>query len=158
VDARHSDLFDSLSGSERFDVVYWNSNFTEVPEDFVNETDLHHAFFDPGYQTHRRYLVEAPRHLSERGRLLLGFSDLGSWQRLRTACDAAGLIAEILRAERRRLETSIEFQLVELRPADGGPWTRLSRDSSAGNMPRRRGGVGVARRPQRRMSTTPNGD
>lgn len=143
VDVRHSDLFDSLSDSERFDVIYWNSNFAEAPEDFVNETDLHHAFFDPGYETHRRYLVEAPRHLTDRGRLLLGFSDLGSWQRLRAACDAAGLVAEILHAERRQLEASIEFQLVELRPAERAPWTRLSREGGADNMPRRRGGVVV---------------
>jgi release factor glutamine methyltransferase len=124
VDVRHSDLFDALPADERFDVIYWNSNFVEAPSDFVNASDLHHAFFDPGYETHRRYLLEAPYHLSERGRLLLGFSDLGSWEQLRAACDAAGLTAEVLRAQRCQLEISIEFQLVELRPADGGPWTQ----------------------------------
>jgi release factor glutamine methyltransferase len=123
VDVRHSDLFDAVSAGERFDLIYWNSNFVEAPQGFVNATDLHHAFFDPGYDTHRRYLMQAPGHLSQRGRLLLGFSDLGSWTELRTACDGAGLTAEILRTQRCQLETSIEFQLVELRPADGGPWT-----------------------------------
>ena len=123
VNVRHSDLFDALSADDRFDLIYWNSNFVEAPADFVNASDLHHAFFDPGYETHRRYLLEAPLHLSEQGRLLLGFSDLGSWEQLSTACGAAGLTAEILRAKRCQLETSIEFQLVELRPADGGPWT-----------------------------------
>ena len=123
-DVRHSDLFDALSPGERFDLIYWNSNFVEAPEDFVNTSDLHHAFFDPGYETHRRYLLEAPRYLTESGRLLLGFSDLGSWEQLRTACGAAGLTAEVLQAKRCQLETSIEFQLLELRPADGGPWTR----------------------------------
>ena len=128
VDVRHSDLFDALSAGERFDLIYWNSNFVEAPSDFVNASDLHHAFFDPGYETHRRYLLQAPYHLSERGRLLLGFSDLGSWEHLRTACSAAGLTAEVLRAQRCQLETSIEFQLVELRPADGGPWTKRRRE------------------------------
>ena len=127
VDVRHSDLFDALSAGERFDLIYWNSNFVEAPSDFVNASDLHHAFFDPGYETHHRYLLQAPYHLSERGRLLLGFSELGSWEHLRTACDAAGLTAEVLRAQRCQLETSIEFQLVELRPADGGPWTKRRR-------------------------------
>jgi len=120
VEVRHSDLFDALSADERFDVIYWNSNFVEAPSDFVNASDLHHAFFDPGYETHRRYLLEARHHLSEGGRLLLGFSDLGSWDQLRTACDDAGLAAEILHAQQCQLETTIEFQLVELRPADGG--------------------------------------
>jgi release factor glutamine methyltransferase len=73
MDVRHSDLFDALSADERFDLIYWNSNFVEAPSDFVNASDLHHAFFDPGYETHRRYLLQAPYHLSERGRLLLGF-------------------------------------------------------------------------------------
>jgi release factor glutamine methyltransferase len=115
VVVHQSDLFDALSADERFDVIYWNSNFVEAPSDFVNASDLHHAFFDPGYETHRRYLLEAPRHLSEGGRLLLGFSDLGSWEQLRTACDDAGLTAEVLRAKRCQLEISIEFQLLELR-------------------------------------------
>jgi release factor glutamine methyltransferase len=123
VDVRRSDLFDALSAGERFDLIYWNSNFVEAPKDFVNASDLHHAFFDPGYETHRRYLLQAPYHLSQRGRLLLGFSDLGSWEQLRTACDSAGLTAEVLHAQRCQLETSIEFQLVELRPADRVPWT-----------------------------------
>ena len=127
VDVRHSDLFDALSAGERFDLIYWNSNFVEAPSDFVNASDLHHAFFDPGYETHRRYLLQAPYYLRERGRLLLGFSELGSWEHLRTACDAAGLTAEVLRAQRCQLETSIEFQLVELRPSDGGPWTKRRR-------------------------------
>jgi release factor glutamine methyltransferase len=119
VDVRHSDLFGGLSPDERFDVIYWNSNFVEAPGDFVNASDLHHAFFDPGYETHRRYLLEAPRHLSEGGRLLLGFSDMGSWEHLRTACDAAGLTTEVLRAQRCQLEISIEFQLVGLKSAGG---------------------------------------
>lgn len=124
VVVHQSDLFDALSADERFDVIYWNSNFVEAPQEFVNASDLHHAFFDPGYETHRRYLLQAPYHLSERGRLLLGFSDLGSWEQLRAACDAAGLTAEVLRAQQCQLEISIEFQLVELRPADGRPWTQ----------------------------------
>ena len=32
VDVRHSDLFDALSAGERFDVIYWNSNFVEAPQ------------------------------------------------------------------------------------------------------------------------------
>lgn len=132
VDVRHSDLFGALSAGERFDLIYWNSNFVEAPGDFVNASDLHHAFFDPGYETHRRYLLQAPYHLSKRGRLLLGFSDLGSWEQLRTACAAAGLTAEVLRAQQCQLETSIEFQLVELRPADGGPWTQTAPKPPAG--------------------------
>ena len=123
---RQSDLFGALSAGERFDVIYWNSNFVEAPQDFVNASDLHHAFFDPGYDTHRRYLLQAPYHLTERGRLLLGFSDLRQLGAAACGVQRRRLDRQVLRAQRCQLETSIEFQLVELRPADGGPWTQAS--------------------------------
>lgn len=111
-----SDLFDALEPGERFDMIFWNSNFVEMGADFVNHTDLHHAFFDPGYQTHRRYLHEASGYLTPQGRLLLGFADLGNWSRLRELCAAEDLEIEVLCAERRQLEISVEFQLLELHP------------------------------------------
>lgn len=110
-----SDLFDALGPDERFDLIFWNSNFVEMSADFVNSTDLHHAFFDPGYQTHGRYLREAPAHLTERGRLLLGFADLGNTPKLTALAEEEGLTIEVLRAERRQLEIPIEFVLLELR-------------------------------------------
>jgi release factor glutamine methyltransferase len=82
VRVAHSDLFAALGVDERFDVIFWNSNYIEVDPDFVNETELHHALYDPGFETHRRYLTEAPRYLAHAGRLLLGFSNIGSWSSL----------------------------------------------------------------------------
>ncbi|MBP2326419.1 release factor glutamine methyltransferase [Kibdelosporangium banguiense] len=114
-----SDLFDELQPGDRFDMIFWNSNFVEMRRDFVNDTDLHHAFFDPGYVAHRRYLHDAPRHLTENGRLLLGFTDLGNWTALRRLCAQAGLEISLLRSERRQTEITIEFQLLEIRPAAG---------------------------------------
>jgi release factor glutamine methyltransferase len=109
-----SDLFDALGPDERFDLIYWNSNFVEMKADFVNSTDLHHAFFDPGYQAHTRYLQQAPAHLTEGGRLLLGFSDLGNLPRLTELSAEQGLRIEVFAAERRDLEISVEFLLLEL--------------------------------------------
>ncbi|HET9896228.1 MAG TPA: methyltransferase [Streptosporangiaceae bacterium] len=110
-----SDMFEALGPDERFDLIYWNSNFVEMNAEFVNSTDLHHAFFDPGYQAHGRYLREAPAHLTEHGRLLLGFADLGNMPKLTALCAEAGLMIEVFRAERRQLEISVEFLLLELR-------------------------------------------
>ena len=121
----HSDLFDALGDAERFDMIFWNSNFAEPPPDFVNETDLHHAFFDPRYETHRRYLREAPRYLNDGGKLLLGFSSIGNWLRLRALCEEAGLEIEVLRTESRQLEITLEFQLLSLQPANGRSWLEL---------------------------------
>lgn len=111
----HSDLFDALDETDRFDVIFWNSNFVEAPAGFRQETELHHAFFDPQYRAHARYLAEGPGRLTSAGRLLLGFADVADPTRLRTLCAAAGLEISVLRSARRDLEISIEFQLLELR-------------------------------------------
>ena len=42
----HSDLFDALEPGERFDLIFWNSNYNAI-----NPTELHHALFDRGFET-----------------------------------------------------------------------------------------------------------
>jgi release factor glutamine methyltransferase len=114
VHVARSDLFAALGTDERFDVIFWNSNYIEMDPDFVNETEFHHALFDPGFETHRRFLADAPAHLTPGGRVLLGFSDIGSWSALRAACVEQGLTIEILRSERRQQNQPVEFQLLEV--------------------------------------------
>ena len=109
-----SDLFAALDPEERFDVIFWNSNFVEPPPGFVNESDFHHAFFDPAYSAHRRFAREGAARLTERGRLLLGFSDLGNRDLLDEICAEAGLQIVTLASETRQTEIQIEFQLLEL--------------------------------------------
>jgi release factor glutamine methyltransferase len=83
VSVRHGDLFDVLRDGERFDVIFWNSNFVFVPEDYVYTKEVHRAFFDAGYASHDRFLREAPSYLNPGGQLLLGFSGQGNEQALR---------------------------------------------------------------------------
>lgn len=111
-----SDMCAELAPDDRYDMIFWNSNFVEVPEDYDNSSPLHHAFFDPGYRAHRAFLTQAPRHLTPGGRLLLGFSDLGSHDKLARLCDEAGLRVSTLRSLRRDLEVPVTFQLLELSP------------------------------------------
>lgn len=118
VDVRESDLFDALGPDERYDLIFWNSSFAFAPEDFELDEDFQHAFIDPGYVTHRRFLRQAGGHLAAGGRLLLGFSNLGAWDELHACCRDEGLTAEVVRFERRELEIAIEFQMLELRPTD----------------------------------------
>ena len=91
VRVMRSDLFTALPAADRFDLIFWNSSFAEPPDEFVNQTDLHHAFFDPGYSAHQRYLAGAAKHLTPDGRLMLGFSSVGNWPRLRELCAEIGL-------------------------------------------------------------------
>lgn len=58
--AVHSDLFDALGADERYDTVYWHSNFVLAPPTYRHETVHEQAYVDPGYRAHRRYLAEAP--------------------------------------------------------------------------------------------------
>ncbi|MFE6597081.1 methyltransferase domain-containing protein [Streptomyces albidoflavus] len=110
-----SDLFSALGPEERFDLIYWNSNFAEPPEGFVNETDLHHAFFDPGYDAHRRFLREAPARLNLGGRVLLGFSSIGNVELLRALAAESGQKLTLFRSQGREVDTMvIEFQMWEL--------------------------------------------
>jgi len=111
-----SDMFAALEPDDRYDMIFWNSNFVEVPDDRDNATPLHHAFFDPGYRAHRAFLQQAPRHLTPGGRLLLGFSDLGSHDKLHRLCHDVGLCVSTLRSLRRDLEVPVTFQLLELTP------------------------------------------
>ncbi|BBB01900.1 putative methyltransferase [Actinacidiphila reveromycinica] len=73
----HSDLFAALDPAERFDTVYWHSNFVLAPDDYPYATDHERAYVDPGYRAHRRYLTGAPELLTEGGSALLQFSDRG---------------------------------------------------------------------------------
>lgn len=118
VRVARSDLFSALDPDERFDMIFWNSNFAETPKGFVNETELHHAFFDPRYDAHRRFLIEAPTRLTENGRLMLGFCSIGNIGLLTELCGRARLRALPLRSERRQIDpnTMLEFQLLELHP------------------------------------------
>jgi release factor glutamine methyltransferase len=120
ISVRYSDLYESLEPDEQFDLIFWNSNFIDGPDDHTLESDLDHAYFDPGYRVHRRYLRGASSHLRQGGRLFLGFSSLGNWEELRRACSEAGLEPTVVRSEVRQLGSLIDFQLIELHTARHG--------------------------------------
>lgn len=75
---RLGDLLDVLAPGERFDVIFWNSNFVCAPSDHVIGGDEHRAFCDPGYLAHDRFLTEALRYPASGGALLLGSSGQGN--------------------------------------------------------------------------------
>ncbi|TDB59766.1 methyltransferase [Photorhabdus khanii] len=78
VSVRHGDLFDTLEEGESFDVIFWNSNFLFVPENHSFQEQIYHAFYDPGYITHKRFLKEAKKYINPQGKILIGFSSQGN--------------------------------------------------------------------------------
>lgn len=119
VEVLRSDLFDEVPAGRSFDLIFWNSSFAEPPEGFVNGTDLHHAFFDPDYRTHERFLRQAPHWLTAHGRLLLGFSDIGNWERLKALAENLGLQVRLVRQQDGRPAVPLVFQLLEISGWDG---------------------------------------
>jgi release factor glutamine methyltransferase len=110
-----SDVFAGLDAGDRFDVIFWNSGYTEVPPDFVYETELQYSFFDAGYRSHEAYVNGARAHLNDGGRVFLGFGDLGNRRLLEELAAKAGLAVRLLRQESMTTATvTMEFQLLEL--------------------------------------------
>jgi len=99
VSCRHGDLFDVLQPHERFDIIFWNSNFVFVPEDHEFDEEIMHAFFDPGYATHRRFLSQAHQYLAPGGMLLLGFSSQGDEAALVGLLAGHGYVHEVVASE-----------------------------------------------------------
>ncbi|SDN52710.1 methyltransferase [Geodermatophilus sp. DSM 45219] len=117
VDVLQSDLFDALPPGRRYDRIYWNSGFVELPSQYVCSTDLHRAFFDPGYEGHRRFIRQGRELLADGGSMLLGFSSIGSWPLLREICGECATDVRVLQSARRRPDgVDVDFQLLELRP------------------------------------------
>jgi release factor glutamine methyltransferase len=72
-----SDLFDALEPHERFDMIFWSSNYVLAPADYEYQSVHERAYVDAGYATHRRFLTEARRWLTPTGSIVLHFSDRG---------------------------------------------------------------------------------
>ncbi|MDP5007703.1 MAG: class I SAM-dependent methyltransferase [Glaciimonas sp.] len=96
--SRHGDLFDVLNDNERFDIIFWNSNFVFVPDNYTFEKNILRAFCDAGYLAHRRFLKEAPCHLNPGGMLLIGFSSQGADKALTMLLDEQGYSSKVLKS------------------------------------------------------------
>ncbi|MFE4830972.1 50S ribosomal protein L11 methyltransferase [Streptomyces sp. NPDC056672] len=111
----HGDLFDAVGEGERFDTVYWHSNYVLAPAEYEYQADHERAYVDPGYGAHRRYLAEAPGLLTDGGTVLLQFSERGDLGLLLRLAEEYG---RALRPVRRRHLTegdeTVELVLYEV--------------------------------------------
>ncbi|MFB7646969.1 MULTISPECIES: 50S ribosomal protein L11 methyltransferase [unclassified Streptomyces] len=90
VTAIHSDLFDGLVPGDRYDTVYWHSNFVLAPADYRYASMHERAYVDPGYRAHQRYLAEAHTYAARGGRVLLQFSERGDLAALEALAEERG--------------------------------------------------------------------
>ncbi|MEU4377347.1 methyltransferase domain-containing protein [Pseudonocardia alni] len=100
VQVSQGDLFSDIDSSERFDLVFWNSNFIWAPEDYAISAVHEYAYLDPGYQAHRRFLEEAPRWTTESGSVHLLFSSSkGDFPEVGRLAEETGREIEVIRRE-----------------------------------------------------------
>ncbi|MEV8536202.1 50S ribosomal protein L11 methyltransferase [Streptomyces sp. NPDC051211] len=90
VEAVQSDLFSSLDPQERFDLIFWSSNYVLAPADHHYASEHDKAYVDPGYATHRRYLAEVCDRLTPSGSALLHFSSRGDMNLLKQLAEETG--------------------------------------------------------------------
>ncbi|MET8574068.1 methyltransferase domain-containing protein [Streptomyces sp. NPDC005012] len=90
VTAVHGDLFSGLADDERFDTVFWSSNYVLGPDHYQYESDHERAYVDAGYRSHRGYLEQAPLRTTPGGRALLHFSSRGDHSLLSRMAAEAG--------------------------------------------------------------------
>ncbi|MFG2819415.1 methyltransferase [Kitasatospora sp. NPDC048365] len=122
VDAVHSDLFDALEPGERFDTIFWSSNYVLAPEDYAYEHPHERAYVDAGYAAHRRFLAEAPSWLTPNGSVLLHFSsrgDLLSLMRIAGEVDRALRMVRVLPVQEG--EHEVQHMLIEIAPRHRTP-------------------------------------
>ncbi|MGK5733880.1 methyltransferase domain-containing protein [Streptomyces sp. URMC 124] len=118
VRAVRSDLFDRLGGEEKFDTVFWSSNYVLAPPEYRPRTMHERAYVDPGYAAHRRFLEGAPGLLAPGGTVLLHFSSRGDVPALRRIADGCGRRLDVVRRTVvREGEYEVEHMLLEVTPA-----------------------------------------
>lgn len=116
VSTRHGDLFDVLEDGERFDMIFWNSNFVFVPDEYLFDQPILHAFCDAGYAAHRRFLKEAHRHLNPGGQLLLGFSNQGDERSLTALLHENGYAFTVLSSVLGEGPDALRYDILQLLP------------------------------------------
>lgn len=86
IEPRLGDLFEALKQNERFDTILFNFPF--VP--WKPETAWQLANFDEGHKKLDRFLKEAPSFLTNSGRILMTWSDVGDTKYFRQLTTTLG--------------------------------------------------------------------
>ncbi|MEV4441603.1 methyltransferase domain-containing protein [Streptomyces sp. NPDC049577] len=119
VRTEQSDLFSGLDEEERFDTIFWHSNYVLAPEDYRHRSMHERAYVDPGYEAHRRFLAEAPNRLAPGGSILLHFSTRGDLVTLLRIAGEADRRIRVLRSTVvREGRHDVEHMLLEVTPAE----------------------------------------
>ncbi|MEV7613333.1 methyltransferase domain-containing protein [Streptomyces sp. NPDC089799] len=118
VRAVHSDLFSALDPEERFDLVFFSSNYVLAPAGHRYASEHDKAYVDPGYRVHRRYLGEVCDRLTPTGSALLHFSSRGDLPLLkRLAAEQDRRLITLVTRQVHEAGTPVDHMLLAIVPA-----------------------------------------
>lgn len=100
VDVRQGDLFEPLGPHERFDLIVFNPPYLPVEEGEKGWIERSWSGGATGRAIIDRFLREAPKHLSERGRILMVQSSLSGLEETERYLEGSGLKTVVV-AEKR---------------------------------------------------------
>ncbi|QES48320.1 methyltransferase [Streptomyces venezuelae] len=118
VQAVHSDLFSGLDRQERFDLIFFSSNYVLAPAGHRYASEHDKAYVDPGYSVHRRYLAEVCEWLTPNGSALLHFSSRGDMELLRQlAAETGRKLLTLVTRQVRENDLPVDHILMAIVPA-----------------------------------------
>lgn len=110
------DMFAPLATGDRFDVIFFNIPFCHRSEKDRKLTLLEKSLFDPEHDLLYRFLKEGKDHLSEGGKLLLGYSTThGDVPLMKRWAKQNGLSVKLLNKEGDEARDFITIELYELK-------------------------------------------
>lgn len=115
VEVRQGSLYEPLKDDEKFDTIFWNTPFGYIEEQEIS--DLQKSVDDPAYKATEQFIKEAPQHLKEGGRVLIGFSStLGKLDLLKKFAEEAGMSFRLLVETESTEVHPVKFEIFEAKP------------------------------------------
>lgn len=111
---KQGDVLDGIDAGEQFDVIFWALPFGFL--DPGTPISLEEAqVFDPGYRAIRKLFQTAKRHLTDRGKIVLGFSsDLGHVDLLQSLAQEVGANLKTLAETFIQEDKVLKFEMLEV--------------------------------------------
>ena len=113
IKALYGNVYNPLK-NERFDVIFWNTPFAYTGN--RKTTILERAVIDPNYQSTKKFIRGAKKHLKKDGKLIIGFSStLGHLNYLKKILKDAGYFSKKLKSVNSKEVHPVKFEIIEAR-------------------------------------------
>lgn len=79
LQTKESDVFSNIKSNKKFDIIFWNTPWVNVPKSYKKEMVLEdYGMFDIEYKAISKFILEGKNYLSLSGSLYLGFGVEGA--------------------------------------------------------------------------------